>query len=118
MKKIVINNVEFNDFGSNNYTNGMHLIGCYPVPANIVQDILSSKFPNVWLNPSAECGNEFYGFLGTKEQYEKVYNTQKKALIAKKIMDYFDCPLYEIPLEEFKEAEERFTLEYKDWWIN
>lgn len=116
MQKIVINNVEFNDFGSNNYTNGMHLISCYPAPANIVQDVLSGKFPNVWLNPSAECDSEFYGLLGTKEQYEKVYNTQKKAQIADKIMDYFDCPLYDVPLEEFEEAKERFTAEYKDWW--
>lgn len=30
MQTIIINNVEFNNFGANNYSCGMQLISCYP----------------------------------------------------------------------------------------
>lgn len=116
MKKTIINGIEFCNFGSNNYTGGMELISCYPAPANIVQDVLAGKYPNVWLNPSAKCGSEFYGLLGTKEQYEVVYNEQKNAQLSKQLIDKLGWDLSNIPIEEFNKVSAELSANYKDWW--
>lgn len=116
MEKIIINGVEFCNFGENNYTNGMKLITCYPAPANIVQDVLAGKYPNVWLNPSAKCDSEFYGLLGSKEQYEKVYKEQRQAQIARKLLDRFGWDLANIDLDLYNACEKEIITNYKDWW--
>lgn len=89
MQKITINNVEFCDFGTNNYSNGMRLITCYPAPKNIVSDVLSGKYEGVFLNPSAPCGEEFFGVLGTAEQYKKFQERQREAQIATELIAFY-----------------------------
>lgn len=67
MNTITINDVTFNDFGANNYSNGMHLVSAYPMPDNMIKDVLAGKYPGIYLNPSAPCNNEFFGVFGTPE---------------------------------------------------
>lgn len=119
MKKFVINNVEFCNFGSNNYSEGMELITCYPMPDNMVEDVLAGKYHGVYLNPSAPCSEEFYGVFGTSEQYKKLYAQQKESQISKMIVNRaggFDA-MRKMPLEEYRTLEEQCEKEYKDWWI-
>ena len=121
MNKIVVNDVEFCDFGTNNYSNGMRLITCYPMPENMVSDVLAGKYPNVWLNPSARCGYEFYGVYGTPEQYEEFRNRQREAQVATKVIEHFGgFQGYmkfgnEYP-EEVSAVTDRIRDNYKFWW--
>lgn len=118
MKKIVINNVEFCDFGANNYSNGMHLISCYPMPANIIQDVLAGKYYGVYLNPSAPCGEEFFGVFGTEEQYKEFKERQEGAQIASKIINKaggFDA-FQKLSLDENRAIEKEIRDSYKNWW--
>lgn len=89
MNKINVNGVEFCDFGANNYSNGMRLITCYPMPENMVSDVLAGKYPNVWLNPSARCGEEFYGVYGTAEQYEGFRKRQRDAQVSGQVIAHY-----------------------------
>lgn len=118
MKKFVLNGVEFTNFGSNNYSNGMELITCYPMPENMVQRVLNGEFHGVYLNPSAPCGAEFYGVFGTRDQYKELYERQKGAQIYKAIIDMlggFD-KLNKVSESEYQSAKEKAQREYKDWW--
>lgn len=119
MKKTTINEVEFCNFGSNLLSNGMELITCYPMPKNMVQDVLDGKYPGVFLNPSAPCREEFYGFLGTKEQYEVVYEEQRESQISKRVLelvDYYNRDPENILVGEWRTAQKEAEEEYKDWW--
>lgn len=118
MTKTIINGVEFCNFGENLLSNGMQLITCYPMPDGMVQDVLNRKYPNVFLNPSVPCTSEFYGFLGTKEQYKKVYCEQRDAQISKRILELLDfCQRGDnIPIDEWRAAAKQANEEYKDWW--
>ena len=120
MEKTVINGVEFCNFGDNNYSDGMELITCYPMPENIVQDVLDGKYPGVYLNPSAPCGEEFYGVLGTEEQYKEFYRHQRGSQVAKASINKLGGTkaLYDktIPVEKWEAAEAEAEKEYKDWW--
>lgn len=113
MDKIIINGVTFTDFGSNNYSNGMHLVSCSTFPENIIEDVLNGKYPNLWLNPSAPCDSEFYGVYGTEEQYREFYNRQKEAQISKRILSQLH--LAATP-KEWMAAKEEAEASYKDWW--
>ena len=104
MKIITVNGVSFTDFGPNNYSKGMSLISIYPMPENIVEDVLAGKYPNVWLNPSAPCTSEFYGVYGTEEQYKEFYEDQKNVVIAKQVFD------------TWKRVKSEIEDNYKDWW--
>lgn len=118
MKKFNINGVEFCDFGPNNYSNGMHLVSCYPMPENMVADILAGKYPGVYLNPSAPCNSEFYGVFGTEEQYAEFKSRQEKAQISKRIIDKaggFDA-FQQLPYEDYKVIEQEVRSSYKNWW--
>lgn len=118
MKKIEINGVEFTDFGSNNYSNGMHLITCYPMPENMIQDVLAGKYENVYLNPSAPCGYEFYGVLGTPEQYSEFKERQEEAQISSKIIEIaggFD-EFRKLDVEDYRKIEQEVRSTYKNWW--
>ena len=118
MKKIVINGVEFYDFGTNNYSNGMRLITCYPMPENMVQDVLAGKYEGVYLNPSARCGEEFYGVLGTPEQYKEFKERQEDAQISGRIMSAaggFDAFMH-LPDNEYRKIEREVRSAYKNWW--
>lgn len=120
MKKIIINGLEFCNFGSNNYSCGMELITIYPMPDLMVQKVLNGKYPGVYLNPSAPCGEEFYGVFGTKEQYKKLYNEQKECQISKRIIEILGGwnKMHTASDEEYKNAEKTAREEYKDWWYN
>ena len=118
MEKLNIADYEFNNFGSNIYTYRMKLISSTDRPSEIVEKVKRKEpgFENIWLNPSAPCStSEFFGFLGTEEQYEKVYHSQKEAQISKKMIDKFgwnDWPSREIT-EAYKDE---LLANYKDWW--
>lgn len=118
MEKINIAGYEFNNFGSNNYSNGMELITSTDRPSEIIEKVKFQEpgFENIWLNPSAPCTEfEFFGLLGTEEQYRQVYQNQKNAQIAGKMIDKFgwnDWPSYEIT----EAYENELLANYKDWW--
>lgn len=114
MKKIVINGIEFANFGSNNYSNGMELIACSDPPKDLVKRILDGEFYGVYLNPSAECSDfEFFGVFGTEEQYKKFYERQKGAQIATRLVDKFGFDNWP---DNYKEERAKIEREYKDWW--
>lgn len=118
MLTINIEGYEFCNFGKNNYSNGMELITSSDRPQEILQKVKNKEagFENIWLNPSAPCSDfEFFGLLGSKEQYEKVYRSQKDAQIAEKMIDKFgwnDWPSREIT-QAYKN---KLLANYKDWW--
>lgn len=118
MKKIMINGVEFCDFGANNYTNGMHMITCYPMPENMIQDVLDGKYENVYLNPSACCGEEFYGVLGTPEQYEQFRKRQEESQIAARSIEAAGgfYAFQNLPREEYLKIKQEVSSAYKNWW--
>lgn len=115
MKQFVINGVTFTDYGANNYTNGMHLVSVYPMPTNMVKDVLDGKYPGIYLNPSAPCIDTFYGVFGTIEQYELFYNHQRDSQIARAIFDEisFDCS----DETRIREVKIKCTSNYIDWWV-
>lgn len=110
----IINSVRFTDLGANNYSNGMHLVSAYPMPENMIQDVLAGKYPGIYLNPSAPCSSEFYGVFGTPEQYEQFYKEQRKAQISKRIFDVIGFDGFKQNL--FNAAEKEAETNYKDWW--
>ena len=118
MKKIQINGVEFNDFGTNNYSKGMHLISCYPMPKNIVQDVLAGKYTGVYLNPSAPCHEEFFGVFGTEEQYKEFKERQEEAQIASRIIDEAGgfYAFQKLSPDKYHKIETKIRSTYKNWW--
>ena len=60
----------------------------------------------------------FGGFVviknGTKEQYEKFYEAQKDAIIAKQMINKFG--LEEVSRERWDAYREALEDSYKDWW--
>lgn len=118
MQTINIEGYEFCNFGKNNYSKGMELISSSDRPQEILQKVKNKEagFENIWLNPSAECSDfEFFGVLGTKEQYSQFYEAQKKAIIADRMIDKFGWDDW--PLKETTEAYKTQLLSnYKDWW--
>ena len=125
MEKITINDVVFCNFGSNNYSYGMELISSYPCDPQLIEDILLGRYSigekRVFLNPSAPCGSEFFGLLGTEEQYKKVYERQAGAQIAKIQLGYINEYAAEKNLEDVSDDIWRFARfvaqkQYKDWW--
>lgn len=118
MLTINIEGYEFCNFGKNNYSNEMELITSTDRPSEILQKVKNKEpgFENIWLNPSAPCStSEFFGFLGTEEQYKQVYRNQKKTQISKKMIDKFGWSNW--PSREITEAYECGLLaNYKDWW--
>ena len=122
MEKITINDVVFCNFGSNNYTCGMELVSSYPCDPQIIEDVLLGRYSlgekQVFLNPSAPCGEEFFGVLGTQEQYNEFYVNQKDAQISKMILDDLGgmSGLMSATREEYKAAKDKAEANYKDWW--
>ena len=112
MNKICINGVFFADFGSNNYSNGMHLITTGA--AITTEQVLDGEFPGVYLNPSAPWNDgEAFCVLGTPEQYAEFYETQREAQISKRICEQGGLGL---PIYEYRELRDQIESEYKDWW--
>lgn len=106
--------VTFINLGSNNYSNGMELVSCYPMPKNMVDDVLAGKYQNIWLNPSAPCKEgEFFGVKGSKEQYKDFYEAQKEAQISKEILRRIPI---NSPLEIWEKVRKEVITNYKDWW--
>lgn len=114
MDKVSINGVWFADFGSNNYSCGMHLIST--CAAITVEQVLAGEFPGVYLNPSAPwTDEECFCVLGTPEQYEKFYQNQVDAQISKRLCEQGGLGL---PIYAYRELRESIENEYKDWWQN
>lgn len=111
MDKFTLNGITFNDFGTNNYSNGMHLISVYPMPDNIVQDVLAGKYPGVYLNPSAPCTEEFFGVFGTLEQYKEFYERQKSAQLSLQLL-----PKINSDWSNYEEVRNEVEANYRDWW--
>lgn len=125
METIKINGVEFNNFGSNNYSEGMLCITSTPKQLGfsvkeMIQKILNNEFFGVWLNPSAPCNNEeFYGVFGTDEQYRKLYQNQKEcqiSAIAVRKLGGLSAMLHATK-EEHDKADKEASEEYIDWWL-
>lgn len=119
MKKFTINGVEFNNFGPNNYSDGMELITVNNPPKDFVQRVLKGEFYGIYLNPSAPCcEDEFFGVFGTSEQYEKFYRNQRDCQVSKILMAKFGGleGLQKASREEYSKAREDSYNEYKDWW--
>ena len=121
MKKINIAGYEFNNFGSNNYSNGMQLITSTDRPLEIIEKVKLQEpgFECVWFNPSAPSNDsEFFGVLGTEEQYSEFYKRQREAQIAELLLKRFGswAEIAHLDNEEFKEAKEEIEASYKDWW--
>jgi hypothetical protein len=118
MEKFSLEGYIFCDFGTNNYSNGMRLITSTDRPQEILEKVKSKApaFYNVWLNPSAPCQeDEFFGFLGTKEQYEKTYKEQVDSQIAAAMVAKFGWNNW--PDREITDAyEAELRKNYKDWW--
>ena len=113
MDKFIVNGVTFTDFGTNNYSNGMHLITAASFPATMVQDVLAGKYPGIHLNPSAPCGEEFFGVFGTPEQYSEFYNRQKNARLSSQILNKMG---YNWDDSRYQEIKAEVEANYKDWW--
>ena len=121
MKKINIAGYEFCNFGSNNYSNGMELITSTDRPQEIIEKVKlqEPEFENIWFNPSAPSNNEeFFGVLGTEEQYSEFYKRQREAQITELLIKKFGswAQIAELDNEEFKEAKREIESTYKDWW--
>ena len=116
MEKFNIGGYEFCNFGSNNYSNGMELITSTDRPLEIIEKVKLQELENIWFNPSAPSSDfEFFGFLGTKEQYEKTYKEQVNSQIAKEMCAKFGWSNW--PSPEITDAYEKNIREnYKDWW--
>lgn len=114
MNTIIINGIAFTDFGANNYSDGMHLVSTYPMPDNMIQDVLDGKYPGIYLNPSAPCSSEFYGVFGTPEQYAKFYKNQRNAQISKQVLNIIGFDAFKSNL--LKAAKAEVEANYKDWW--
>lgn len=114
MKKITISGLEFNNFGPNQYSNGMELISLYPCPSDLIQRVLNKEFKNLYLNPSAPCDTEFFGVLGTEEQYQQFYTRQRNALIGSKLVEKFGFD--EVDPQEWRSYKAEVENSYKDWW--
>jgi len=112
MSRISINEVWFADFGSNNYSCGMHLITTDA--AITTEQVLNNKFPGVYLNPSAPWNElDHFCVLGTPEQYTEFYETQREAQISKRLCEQGGLGL---PIYEYRELRAQIESEYKDWW--
>lgn len=112
MNRISINGVFFHDFGSNNYSNGMHLITTGA--AITTEQVLDGEFPGVYLNPSAPWNElDHFCVLGTPEQYAEFYKTQREAQISKRLCEQGGLGL---PIYEYRELRDQIESEYKDWW--
>lgn len=112
MTRMCINGVNFIDFGSNNYSNGMHLISTGA--AITTEEVLNNEFPGVYLNPSAPW-NELEAFcvFGTPEQYAEFYKRQREAQISKRLYEQGGLGL---PIYAYRELREQIEKDYKDWW--
>ena len=123
MKKFKINGVEFCDFGTNNYSDGMHLVTAYPIEnmSQFVTEVLQGAYPGIYLNPSADCSRntEFFGVFGTKEQYEVLYKRQRDAQIASRVIFALGGPEAMLTTgdDRFHQVEAQVTESYKDWWL-
>lgn len=125
MEKFTYNGVEFCNFGSNNYSNGMELITCCPMPKNFIRRVLNGEFHGIWLNPSADCSDEteFYGVFGTAEQY---YGNNKDGLLYRQRESQIATKYFKLlggyqqarlaSKEEQEIADSKARAEYVDWW--
>ncbi len=127
MEKFKINGVVFCDFGTNNYSDGMHCITAYPIEdmEQFIKDILAGKYPGVFLNPSANCkgSSEFFGVWGTPEQYENFVKHQRDAQISSRVIARYGCDVHEFARRANWDPEEYHRIcaeeeaNYKDWWL-
>lgn len=112
MERFSVNGVWFVDFGSNNYSEGMHLVstGAAITP----EEVLAGEFPGLYLNPSAPwTEDEAFLVSGTPEQYEKFYQNQVDAQISKKLCEQGGLGL---PIYAYRELRDQIESDYKDWW--
>ena len=112
MVKRCINGVWFVDYGSNNYSEGMHLISTGA--AITTEEVLAGEFPGLYLNPSAPwTDDEAFLVYGTPEQYEKFYQNQVEAQISKRLCQQGGLGL---SITAYRELRESIKNNYKDWW--
>lgn len=125
MKQIKIRGIEMTDMGTTNNTHGMHLIYFYgkdPLDVrSIVQAVKDGDIHCLYLNPSAPCTKfEFYGVMGTPEQYLEFYAEQKASIIATCLIEYFsgrdNFTADQLDPAEVAYMKERAEANYEDWW--
>ena len=126
MKQIKIMGCIMTDMGINNYTHGMHLIYFYgkdPLDVrSIVQAVKDGDIHCLYLNPSAPCTEwEFFGVMGTPEQYAEFYAAQKASVIANRIIEHFGGPekftADQLNPIDVTAVKAKVEADYKDWWI-
>lgn len=125
MKQIKIMGRMMTDFGVNNYSHGMHLVYFYgndPLDVyNVVQAIKDCDVHCLYLNPSAPCTEwEFYGVMGTPEQYEEFYASQKESVIARQLIERLGGAdkFRHVDPAEMEATKAEIEANYKDWWID
>jgi len=120
---------ELCNFGTNNYSDGMSLVSSSNNAKELTELAKKGLLGNIWftskgavvkrvrLNPSAPCSDfEFFGVLGTDEQYEKLYQNQKNAVIGKAMCDKFGYGHWNADPLTTTRYERDLRESYKDWW--
>ena len=75
MKKITINRIPADNYGTNNYSCGMEAI-IFDAKDIKIEDVV--KLPNVYLHPTHAANSlEIFAIRGTEEQYKKFYKDCK-----------------------------------------
>ena len=93
MKTIQIGGYTAQNFGSNNYSHEMEAIIFNP--KDITPEQVKS-LPNVFLHPTCEPNSmEIFALLGTKEQFDSFYKSEKSSYCSKKAVDKFGLPKYD-----------------------
>lgn len=113
----IINRIEMitviENFGARNISNGMALV---IFKADSLDEVLESD--TYFLNPSApmtglDC---ICGFMGTAEQYEKVFAEQCAAQIQKRVMTGINGDIYNITREEYDKVYKEEEAGFRPWW--
>lgn len=106
MKKDNLNLIEFDNYGINNYSNGMECI-VFNHKNTTLQTIIN--LPNIFLNPILKPNSlEVFAFKGTQQQYNKLHGQLIESYCTKQAFDKIGRP-------DFKDVEAWDKInEYKE----
>ena len=114
MKKIEINGISADNYGSNNYSCGMEGIVFSTKDITVEQVKL---LPNVFLHPTVEPNSyEIFALLGTKEQYEEFLKDAKESHCANKAFNELGHPRNDNEWNKLKSRIKELEAEFKPWY--